>query len=93
MAIGNKHLGFKETLNLLEDRSPGSKAEFYFGYLNRAVDRFSDAEDRGRLGICSSCGAPTDAEVCAFCRLVSRSAGATQPVAFKARNEATVAKR
>lgn len=82
MAIGNKHLGFKEALNLLEDRSPGSKAEFYFGFLKRAVDRFDDAEDRERLGICTSCGAPTDAETCAFCRLVSRSVGGPQPVAF-----------
>ncbi|MDH4276679.1 MAG: adenine nucleotide alpha hydrolase family protein [Acidimicrobiia bacterium] len=90
MAIGNKHLGFKEALNLLEDRSPGSKAEFYFGYLKRVVDRFTDFEDRGSLGTCPSCGSPTDAETCAFCRLVSRTAGHSQPVAFTTRNEATV---
>ncbi len=83
MAAGNKHLGFKETLNLLEDRSPGSKAEFYFGYLKRVADRFVDDSERDRLGTCGECGAPTDAEVCAFCRLVARSTAGPQPVALR----------
>lgn len=90
MAVGNKHLAFKEALNLLEDRSPGSKAEFYFGYLKRVADRFVDSEDRNRLGTCSTCGAPTDADTCAFCRLVARSTGRAQPVTFTTREEATV---
>ena len=29
MAAGNRHLGYKETLNELEARSPGAKASFY----------------------------------------------------------------
>ena len=82
MAVGNKHLGFKEALNELEDRSPGSKAEFYFGYLKRVAERFTDTQDRERLGTCAGCGAPTDAETCAFCRLAARSATGPQPVTF-----------
>jgi tRNA-5-methyluridine54 2-sulfurtransferase len=76
MAAGNKHLGFKETLNDLELRSPGAKHDLYFGFLDRAVDRFESVADEGSavvLGACAECGAPTTGEVCAFCRLAARS--------------------
>ena len=68
---GNRHLGYKETLNALEDRSPGSKAAFLFGFLERGHERFAgDAEvEREELAECSVCGAPTPGGVCAFCRL------------------------
>ena len=35
MAAGNRHLGYKATLNELEARSPGTKASFYLGFLER----------------------------------------------------------
>ena len=44
MAAGNRHLGFKEVLNALEDRSPGTKAAFLNGFLERAHERFDDAD-------------------------------------------------
>jgi uncharacterized protein (TIGR00269 family) len=71
MAAGNRHLGFKELLNALEERSPGSKAAFLFGFLDRAQPQFAkdSAEERDGLRACSVCGAPTTGEVCAFCRL------------------------
>ncbi|HEU5309733.1 MAG TPA: tRNA(Ile)-lysidine synthetase [Acidimicrobiia bacterium] len=71
MAAGNRHLGYKEVLNALEDRSPGSKAAFLFGFLERGHERFAgDAElEREELGECTVCGAPTPGTVCAFCRL------------------------
>jgi uncharacterized protein (TIGR00269 family) len=75
MAAGNKHLGYKEALNAIEATSPGSKHDFYFGFLARGSERFTaDAEsDRDQLRPCATCGAPTSAEVCAFCRLVQRA--------------------
>jgi uncharacterized protein (TIGR00269 family) len=80
MAAGNKHLGYKEALNAIEATSPGSKHAFYFGFLARAAGRFADAApaeaDHATLGICASCGSPTTGEICAFCRLVERTAGA-----------------
>ena len=36
MAAGNRHLGYKEALNTIEERSPGTKHDFYFGFLDRA---------------------------------------------------------
>jgi tRNA-5-methyluridine54 2-sulfurtransferase len=80
MAAGNRHLGYKEALNAVEATSPGTKHDFYFGFLDRAAERFrpdATAEQDG-LSPCLRCGAPTTAEVCAFCRLVERAGG--QPV-------------
>ena len=71
MAAGNKHLGYKEALNAIEAESPGSKHAFYFGFLRDGAPRFAvdTVQENDGLGPCSRCGAPTTAEVCAFCRL------------------------
>lgn len=81
MAVGNKHLGYKEALNAIEATSPGSKQQFYFGFLDRAAEHFTadDAGDGVALSACERCGAPTPGEVCAFCRLAERASQA-QPV-------------
>jgi uncharacterized protein (TIGR00269 family) len=75
MAAGNKHLGYKEALNAIEDQSPGTKNAFYFGFLARASDRFtSEAHvEQGELRPCQTCGSPTPGDVCAFCKLVVRA--------------------
>jgi uncharacterized protein (TIGR00269 family) len=82
MAEGNKHLGYKEALNAIEASSPGSKHDFYFGFLARASHRFiGDAEaEQELLGRCARCGAPTPGDLCAFCKLVERAGGASVPV-------------
>ena len=84
MAVGNKHLAYKEALNSIERESPGSKAAFYLEFVDKMSPLLGDVRDRerGRLLACTSCGAPTtapdsgDAPVCAFCRLVERAGGA-----------------
>ena len=93
MAAGNRHLGYKDALNDIEVRSPGSKADFYFSFLPRAADRFEpEAEvEREQLSPCASCGAPTTGEVCAFCRLAERAGGrgVPQPVTLTRRGADT----
>ena len=37
MAAGNRHLGYKNALNEIEERSPGTKAAFVFGFLERGA--------------------------------------------------------
>ena len=76
MAAGNKHLGYKAALNGIEERSPGTKAAFYLGFLDRMAPLLADhaAIDRAGLGRCRTCGAPTTGEVCAFCRLLEQTA-------------------
>jgi len=81
MALGNKHLGYKEALNAIEEQSPGSKEAFYSGFLSRAVDRFAPTAEEFpdgssvTVGVCIQCGAPSGGEVCAFCRLLERAGG------------------
>ncbi|HZJ25529.1 MAG TPA: tRNA(Ile)-lysidine synthetase [Acidimicrobiia bacterium] len=77
MAAGNRHLGYKEILDELERRSPGSKAAFLFGFFDRGRAPFQAAvdEERAALGACTECGAPTPGETCAFCRLRRRACG------------------
>ena len=77
MAVGNRHLGYKEALNGIEVTSPGSKAAFYFGFLERVAPlvQSAAAEEREGLHPCPGCGSPTVSETCAFCRLVSRAGG------------------
>ncbi len=81
MAHGNRHLAYKEALNAVEARSPGAKAAFYHGFVERMAPLLA-ARDRHDVGgdpdadllrACTSCGSPTTAEVCAFCRLVDTS--------------------
>jgi len=85
MAAGNKHLAYKEALNLIEAASPGTKHDFYHGFLTRASERFTpEAQaEQELLQPCTRCGAPTPGEVCAFCKLVERATGADPvPVAL-----------
>ena len=92
MAVGNRHLGYKEALNALEEVSPGTKASYYLGFLDRMAPVLASfgSEVTGAVRPCGRCGAPTGAladsptddvadneqpVVCAFCRMVERSAG------------------
>jgi len=85
MAEGNRHLGYKEALNAIEERSPGTKAAFVSTFLERVHSRFVDEATgvRDDLRPCTTCGSPTPpsaAGVCAFCRIRARATGATIPV-------------
>jgi uncharacterized protein (TIGR00269 family) len=77
MAEGNRHLRYKEALNVVEAASPGAKQAFYFGFLARAAARFApDVDgDQRALRPCARCGSTTTGEVCAFCRVVDQVAG------------------
>jgi tRNA-5-methyluridine54 2-sulfurtransferase len=75
MAAGNRHLGYKETLNALEAKSPGSKAAFYLNFIDKMAPLLAgqSAADTDGLNQCLHCGSPTTGEVCAFCRLVEKA--------------------
>jgi tRNA-5-methyluridine54 2-sulfurtransferase len=68
---GNTGHELKSALDVLEAASPGLKAQFVFGFLDRVADRFVDRDDGGapaELRSCASCGMPTTTDTCAFCR-------------------------
>ncbi|MEQ8841409.1 MAG: ATP-binding protein [Acidimicrobiales bacterium] len=79
MAAGNKHLSYKAALNDIEVDSPGAKHAFFFGFLDRAADRFVVPTGETADVIitpCARCGAPSSNDVCAFCRLTERATDA-----------------
>lgn len=86
LAAGNRHLGYKDSLNALEERAPGSKASFYLGFLERMAPLLGSHTGGETLHACARCGAPTGAahdETCAFCRLSERASAHT-PVPVEA---------
>lgn len=83
MVGGNTVLRYKDALNELERHSPGTKAQFLFGFLDRAqAEHFGNASATdAEVTSCVNCGMPTapskgkaaDAPaVCAFCRTRDR---------------------
>jgi uncharacterized protein (TIGR00269 family) len=67
LVAGNTQLRYKEAMNAIEHTSPGTKAQFFLGYLERGMPLFR-SEDRAELRSCDSCGQPTTGRFCAFCR-------------------------
>ena len=73
MVEGNTQHRYKGALAVLEESSPGTKHQMYFGFLKKAAARFT-ADAGGRdLVPCTRCGAPTVVSgagepVCSFCR-------------------------
>ena len=67
LVAGNTQLRYKEAMNAIEQTSPGTKAQFFLGYLERGMPLFR-SEDRVELRPCEECGQPTTARFCAFCR-------------------------
>ncbi|MDQ3962820.1 MAG: adenine nucleotide alpha hydrolase family protein [Actinomycetota bacterium] len=70
---GNTQHRYKEAITLLEEASPGTKQQMYFGFLKKAAPRFADESGATDLVACSECGAPTirpdDGEPrCSFCK-------------------------
>lgn len=73
MVEGNTQHKYKEAITLLEESSPGTKSQMYFGFLKKAAPRFTQPDDTVELASCMSCGSVTVAvdtgdPLCSFCR-------------------------
>lgn len=79
---GNTGTANKAVLDELERASPGIKAQFLFGFLDREASRWDEpGDDDVEVVACTSCGMPTAGRsghdpaarpTCAFCRQQSR---------------------
>ena len=78
-AVGGTSYEYKEILNRLEEKQPGSKLAFYQSFLNVRADGFFNVEAARPVELkrCVRCGQPTTTETCAFCRLVYEHNGKT----------------
>jgi uncharacterized protein (TIGR00269 family) len=74
LVAGNTQLRYKEAMNAIEARSPGTKAQFFLGYLDRGMPLFA-SEDRADVVACERCGQPTTGRFCAFCRAQAQILG------------------
>ncbi|WHZ24885.1 MAG: tRNA-5-methyluridine(54) 2-sulfurtransferase [Nitrospira sp.] len=78
MAKGSKMLLYKEVLNRLETESPGTKQRFYWGFLDKQAKSESApesmaAKDQRTLHPCPSCGQPTTADTCSYCKMMAKA--------------------
>jgi tRNA-5-methyluridine54 2-sulfurtransferase len=82
LVAGNTQLRYKEAMNAIESRSPGTKAQFFLGYLERGAPLFRTGEP-AELSACEECGQPTTGRFCAFCRaraqILGRKLGEPRP--------------
>lgn len=90
MVAGNTLNRYKDAIALLEEASPGTKQEMYFGFLKKAASRFRDDARAAEIVSCAGCGAPTVASdegtaLCSFCR--------TKALARRRREEGTRPRR
>ncbi|NKB80791.1 MAG: phosphoadenosine phosphosulfate reductase family protein [Nitrospirales bacterium] len=80
MAKGSKMLMYKDALNRLETESPGTKQSFYWKFLEQQAKKGTTTivdRDRAQLHPCPTCGQPTSAEVCSYCKLLAKAKMAT----------------
>lgn len=67
-----KSLDYKEALNLLEAKSPGTKHMFLLGFLEKGKQYFTREYIPPALQECERCGMPTTQSVCSFCRILEK---------------------
>jgi tRNA-5-methyluridine54 2-sulfurtransferase len=73
LVAGNTQHRYKEAIDLIEEGSPGTKHQMYFGFLKRASSKFTDDSAPAEVVACARCGAPTlapgaGAPMCSFCK-------------------------
>lgn len=69
MAQGASSFDYKEVLNNLELKSPGTKDQFYLDFLRTAQPYFKSNKQDITLVKCPTCGEPTSQDRdCSFCR-------------------------
>lgn len=66
---------FKEALDFLESKMPGTKRDFLFSFL----DHRTDTQHIGPDTTCSHCGEPSFAETCSVCKLSRQLSEKTNP--------------
>ena len=73
---------FKEALDFLEAKMPGTKRDFLFSHLDRSRDAIYSAPDT----TCNRCGEPSFAEVCSVCNLSEQLKAKDESAASAERN-------
>ncbi|WP_457751896.1 tRNA-5-methyluridine(54) 2-sulfurtransferase [Thermococcus sp.] len=81
-SVGATTIEYKEILNEMEEKRPGTKINFVKGYL-RKKKLFEAELQETELRECKICGMPSSGEVCSFCRFW----GLEEPVNFRTKGQ------
>jgi len=71
-SVGATSMLYKEVLNTLESRMPGTKHYFYSEFLRTAADKFRIEKEETEMYKCAVCGIESFLEVCTFCRMLEK---------------------
>ena len=83
---GASQLFYKEMINRMETKMPGTKRNFVQKFMRSAQPLFDSFENNSPPRECEQCGMPSFAPVCAFCNLVSEVDRKSQQVRETRRN-------
>lgn len=72
LSVKAKSLDYKEVLNFLEEKSPGTKHMFLLGFLEKGKQYFAREHTPPLLRECERCGMPTTRDICSFCRILEK---------------------
>jgi len=72
-AVGAASLFYKDLLNKIEERSPGTKWAFYSQFVEQVQPLLDERFPEPELRPCARCGMPTTAEICSVCRIKERA--------------------
>ncbi|MGQ9747605.1 MAG: ATP-binding protein [Candidatus Caldatribacteriaceae bacterium] len=72
LSLRAKSIDYKEALQFLEEKSPGTKHTFLFEFLEKAQPFFSPSEQVA-LKECAVCGMPTTQNICSFCKIMQKA--------------------
>ncbi len=70
---GAASLFYKDLLNKIEERSPGTKWAFYSQFVEQIQPLLDEKFPEPELRPCIRCGTPTTAEICSVCRMKERA--------------------
>ena len=73
MSHDARSLMYKESLNILENKSPGTKEHFYYGFLEKGIKYIKRQEEKIELKNCQICGEPTNKDICVFCKQMEKA--------------------
>ena len=68
---GASQLFYKDMINRMETKMPGTKRNFVQKFMRNAQPLFAATENSGSPRECEQCGMPSFAPICAFCNLVA----------------------
>lgn len=71
-ALGATSMAYKNALNELESKMPGTKHYFYNEFLRTAAERFKVEEEKPEMHNCAVCGMESFLPTCSFCTMLEK---------------------